>query len=107
MNQNVQNLAEKIALLLQSETKQDDNAFLRESLQKINSRLDKIETQLSNSNPQSAIQTLQSVHPSQEKFSMIEELVDAIIANQTGEKPCIFEAKKPCDNCSMCNSRGF
>jgi hypothetical protein len=104
MNQNVQNLAEKIALLLQSETKQDDNAFLRESLEKINSRLDKIESQL---NPQSQIPTPQFVHPSQDKFKMIEALVDEILANQTGEKPCIFEAKKPCDNCSMCNSRGF
>jgi hypothetical protein len=105
MNQNVQQLAEKIALLLQSDEKQDDNTFLRQSLEKINSRLDKIESQLSN--PQSQIINHKSLHPSQEKFKIIEELVDEIIANQTGEKPCIFEEKKPCDNCSMCNSRGF
>jgi hypothetical protein len=104
MNQNVQNLAEKIALLLENEKKQDDAVFLLESLKKINVRLDKIESQL---NPQSQIVNNKSIHPSLDKFKMIEELVDGIIYSQTSEKPCIFEAKKPCDNCSMCNSRGF
>jgi hypothetical protein len=102
-NEKSQNLMEKIARLLQEERGGDD-AFIRESLAKINSRLDRIESQL---NPQSQIQTPQSVHPSQEKLKFIEELVDEIIVNQQIQKACLFETNKPCDNCSMCNSRGF
>ncbi len=103
-----QNLMEKIALLLQSEEKgSDDSAFLREELAKINARLDKIDSQIAISNPQSAIRNPQSLHPSQQKLTLIEELVDEIIINQQIEKACLFETNKPCDNCSMCNSRGF
>jgi hypothetical protein len=105
-NKNTQNLMEKIARLLQEEEKESDDAFIRESLAKINSRLDRIESQLT-SNPQSAIQTPQLLHPSQEKIKFIEELVDEIIVNQQIHKACLFETNKPCDNCSMCNSRGF
>lgn len=95
---------EKIARLLQDEEKGGNDAFLRESLEKINQRLDKIESQLK-PNPQ--ISNPKSLHPSQEKFKFIEELVDEIIVNQQLQKACLFEANKPCDNCLMCNSRGF
>lgn len=45
-------------------------------------------------------------HPSQQQF--IELLADQIIAGMTKEKPCPYEPDaKPCDHCSMCNSRGF
>jgi hypothetical protein len=105
-SENTQNLMEKIALLLQSEEKgSDDSVYLRQTLEKINSRLDNIESQLSN--PKSPIQNPKSLHPSQQKFNFIEELVDEIIVNQKIEKACLFETNKPCDNCSMCNSRGF
>lgn len=102
-----QNLMQKIALLLQQEESRDDSAYLRQTLEKINARLDNIEAQISVHSPQSAVHSPKSLHPSLDKVSFIEELVDEIIANQTGEKPCIFEPKKGCDNCSMCNSRGF
>lgn len=107
-DKNTQKLMEKIALLLQEEEKgSDDSTFLRESLEKINSRLDKIESQLSVQTPQPQIQNPKSLHPSQEKFKLIEEMVDEIIHNQQIQKACLFETNKPCDNCSMCNSRGF
>lgn len=104
-----QKLIQQIALLLQEEEKgSDDSAFLRESLEKINQRLDKIEVQLASQNPQSPFPDPKSLHPSQQKFSLIEELVDEIIFNQKIEKACTFEPNaKPCDNCSMCSSRGF
>lgn len=106
--QNTQTLMEKIALLLQEEEHKDDSVLLRESLEKINSRLDKIESQLSAQNPQSAICNLQSVHPSLEKMRIIEEVVEELFSAQQGQKLCTFEPhNKPCDNCSLCNTRGF
>ena len=109
-NGNTQNLAERIALLLQENEKGSDNDFLRASLEKINERLDQIENQiaLQNSNPKSQIQNPKSFHVSQEKFKSLEELADEIIANMQDEKACPYEPTgKPCDHCSMCNSRGF
>lgn len=107
-NEKSQKLMEKIALFLQEEEKgSDDSDFIRTSLEKINQRLDKIESQLIVRSPQSAVHSPQILHPSQEKLKLIEELVDEIIVNQQIQKACMFETHKPCDNCSMCNSRGF
>ena len=108
-NGNAQNLAERIALLLQENEKGSDD-FLRASLEKINQRLDQIESQIStrNSNSQSQIPNPKSIHVSQEKFKSLEELADEIIANMQDEKACPYEPTgKPCDHCAMCNSRGF
>jgi hypothetical protein len=105
-NEKNQNLIKKIAHLLQEEEKGSDDVFIRESLAKINLRLDKIESQLLVQSPKSKAQS-PSIHPSQEKIKFIEELVDEIIVNQQIQKACLFETNKPCDNCSMCNSRGF
>ncbi len=109
MNQQTQNLAERIALLLQENNKgSDDFSKIRASLEKINERLDKIESQVAVSNPKSQIANPKSFHPSQEKVESLEELADQIINNLQNEKACPFEpAGKPCDHCSMCNSRGF
>lgn len=109
-NGNTQNLAEKIALLLQENKKGSDRDFLRASLEKINARLDRIESQiaLQNSNPQSAIPNSKPIHFSQEKFKSLEEIADEIIADLENEKACPYEpAGKPCDHCAMCSSRGF
>jgi hypothetical protein len=77
-----------------------DFAALRQSLDKINNRLDNIEEQLSSQNPANP----QSEHPSQTRFQ-IEEFAIALLS---GEKACPFEPSgKPCDHCSMCSSRGF
>jgi hypothetical protein len=107
LDENTQKLAEQIALLLQSNEKGSDE-FVRSSLEKINARLDNIESNIVLQNPKSQILNPKSFHPSQEKFTNIEELADEIISNLQNEKACPFEPTgKPCDNCSMCNSRGF
>lgn len=107
-NGNTQALAEKIALLLRENAKASDEDFLRSSLEKINQRLDKIESQFAQQNPQAQIPNHKSLHPSQEKFLTLEELADGIIGSLQNEKACPYEPTgKPCDNCSMCNSRGF
>mgnify|MGYP006955967559 CR=1 FL=1 len=100
---------EKIALLLQEEEKGDnDSTFLRESLAEINQRLDKIEFQLSVQSPKSKVQNPQYTHPSQEKMRIIEEVVEELFSTQQTQKLCTFEPhNKPCDNCSLCTTRGF
>ena len=106
-NQNTQNLAEKIALLLLNEEKESDD-FLRLSLEKINQRLDKIESQIAGQNSKFQIQSLKPFHASREKFTNLEELADEIISNLQNEMACPYEPTgKPCDHCAMCNSRGF
>lgn len=102
---NKNDLAEKIANLLDSETKSSDVAALFASIEKINRRLEKLE---SPQNPQSPIRNPQSTHPSIEKFSVAEAIADEIFVGLQKEKACTFEPNgKPCDHCAMCNSRGF
>ncbi len=112
--QEAQNLAEKIALLLQENGKEsDDFADLRVSLRKINQRLDEIENKLASHNPtyvnpSSFNLPPSKTHPSQEKFDIAEIIADEIIGNLQNEKACPYEPTgKPCDHCSMCSSRGF
>jgi tetrahydromethanopterin S-methyltransferase subunit B len=106
-NGNTQNLAARLAALLQENEKGSDD-FLRASLEKINQRLDKIESRLETANPKSEIRNPKSVHVSQEKFKSLEELADELISSLENEKPCPYEpTAKPCDHCAMCNSRGF
>ena len=106
-NQNTQKLAERIALFLQN-NEPDSDDFLRSSLEKINARLDKIESQITISDSKFQIPNSKSFHASQEKFANLEELADEIIANLQNEKACPFEPTgKPCDHCAMCSSRGF
>src|SRR5688500_642802 len=101
----VRNLAEKIAQILQTETKSSDLAPLYASIEKINSRLDKLES-LEN-NLKSDISNLKFRHPSTDKFAVAEAIADEIFSGTHKEKACQFERGKPCDHCSMCNSRGF
>lgn len=67
-----------------------DLASLFAAIEKINHRLDKIE------NPHLG-------HPSLDKLNIVEAIADSVLK----EKACQFEPDKPCDHCSMCNSRGF
>lgn len=107
-NANTQKLAEQIAQFLQNNAKGSDDDFLRLNLEKINTRLDNIESNFIQQNIKSEIRNPKSLHPSQEKFLNLEELADEIISNFQTEKTCPYEpTAKPCDNCSMCNSRGF
>ncbi|MEK7723814.1 MAG: hypothetical protein AAB336_05665 [Acidobacteriota bacterium] len=107
-NKNTQTLMEKIALLLQEEKGSDDSTFLRESLTKINQRLDKIESQITSHNLQPQTPNPKFQHPSLEKMRIIEEVVEELFSSQQTQKLCTFEPhNKPCDNCSLCNTRGF
>lgn len=106
------NLAEQIALLLQGNGKEtDDFMFLRSSLEKINERLNDIETNIAFQNPKSEIRNLKTNHPSREKFAVLEAIADDGddgFGQYEAEKPCPYEPTgKLCDHCSMCNSRGF
>lgn len=106
-NQEVKNLAEKLAVMLQSEGESNEN-FLRASLEKINERLNTIESQIAHPNRQSTIENRKSVHPSQGKFLNLESIAEEIINGLPDEKACPYEPTgKPCDNCSMCNSLGY
>ena len=101
------NLADKIAKLIESETKSQspDIASLFASIEKINRRLDKLEL---STDPQSEIPNPKSDHPSLQKFAVAEAIADEIFVGIQKEKACTFEPNgKPCDHCAMCNSRGF
>lgn len=101
-----ENLADKIARLIESESKTPDVAALFASIEKINRRLDKIEA--SSSPIGTRVPDSQPLHPSVEKFSIAEAIADEIFVGLQKEKACTFEPNgKPCDHCAMCNSRGF
>ncbi len=97
-------IAERIARMLDSE-QQGDLAAVFASLEKINHRLDKLESV--SASPRSTTPDLHLLHPSQEKFAVLEAVADQIIEGPKSEKACTFEPHKPCDHCSMCSSRGF
>lgn len=99
-------LAAKIARLLENEPGSADLTALRHSIEKLNDRLDRIETKLET--PTQAPATLISNHPSQDRFAVVEAIADEIFSQYKQEKACTFEPNgKPCDHCSMCSSRGF
>jgi hypothetical protein len=106
-NEEVKNLADRIAQLISSESRQPDLAALFAQVEKINHRLEKLETEVRSQNvslPGSEI----SVHPSQDRFAVAEAVADAVFDLKSKEKACTFEPNdKPCDHCSMCSSRGF
>ncbi len=105
---NTQNLAEKIANLLQNETQSSEFQMLQSSIEKLNQRLDGIEKKINSDSLHSSNSTLHTSHPSQEKHNVIEAIVDKVMGNAQTEKTCTFEPNdKPCDFCSMCSSRGF
>lgn len=76
-----------------------DLAAIKASLDALSARLSLIE---------SADQpSLQTAHPSLDKLQIAEAIADSIFSHYKKEKACQFEPDKPCDHCSMCNSRGF
>lgn len=102
----VQKLAEKIAKVLDPGSNNSELASLFASIEKINHRLDKLESV--QKIPNSALLIPQSIHPSLDKFSVAEAVADAFIEAKSKEKACTFEPNaKPCDHCAMCSSRGF
>jgi hypothetical protein len=99
-------LAKKIAELLDAERPTVDLSSIQASLDAINARLDKLESVPPTA--QATYQSARSEHPSLDKLSIAEAIADQIFAGAGKEKACSFEPNgKPCDHCSMCNSRGF
>lgn len=96
-------LAEKIAQVIAAEAKSSDLGSIQKSLDAISERLDRLEASAVISNFKSQISDVR--HPSQDKFAVAEAIVDGLFAQK--EKACTFEPTKACDQCSMCNSRGF
>ena len=96
-------LAEKIARMLESDTQSQELASIYAAIEKINHRLDKMEVA---SAPPIVPAALRE-HPSLQKFSIAEAIADQIFDGVQKEKACQFEPSRPCDHCSMCNSRGF
>lgn len=82
---------------------QIDLASLFASIEKINHRLDKIEQMGASVHAAPP----RPPHPSLDKLNIAEAIADSIFGAQFKEKACQFEPGKPCDHCSMCNSRGF
>ena len=99
------NLAQKIARILEAESANVDLASIQAGIDKINERLEKLES--AQSVPHSALGIPHLTHPSQDKFGVAEAIADQIFAGIQKEKACTFEPNKPCDHCSMCSSRGF
>ncbi len=100
-------LAERIALFLQENERGNDD-FLRSGLEKINERLDDIESRIAFQNPKSKIQNPKLNHPSREKFEIPEAISIETKQNHEIEKLCPYEPTgKLCDHCSMCSSLGF
>lgn len=75
------------------------------SIEKINHRLEKLES-LDRKNPLPS-SSPPYAHPSTDKFDIAEAIADEIFSGLHKEKACQFEPGKPCDHCSMCNTRGF
>jgi hypothetical protein len=106
-NEEIKNLADKIAQMVSSEAKRTELSALFASLEKINHRLDKLE-QAAATPSSSMAADLSTVHPSLEKFQVAEAIADDIFGKLQKEKACAFEPNaRPCDHCSMCSSRGF
>ena len=100
------NLAQKIARILEAESASVDLSAIQAGLDKINERLERLES--AQAIPHSALHIPHSTHPSQERFEVVEAIADQIFAGIQKEKACTFEPNgKPCDHCSMCSSRGF
>lgn len=102
---NSDSLAEKIAELVDAERLMDLSA-IHASLDAINARLDRFEA--ASQAEQATIRNSNWEHPSLDKLSIAEAIADQIFGGAGKEKACSFEPNgKPCDHCSMCNSRGF
>lgn len=104
MNQtNAENLAEQIAALLKNNGAGGGDG-LRSAVESLNQRLDRLESRLS----EEKVESQPAAHPSVQRFTSLGEIADVILDRLNNQKDCPYEpAGKPCDNCSMCSSRGF
>jgi hypothetical protein len=96
-------LAEKIARILEVENRRPDLSQIHASIERINERLEEIESKLRPADPIPL-----RPHPSTERFAIAEAIADGVFEKLQEEKACTFEPNgKPCDHCGMCSSRGF
>lgn len=98
-------LSQKSAKPGETDTSAPDIALLFASIEKISNRLEKLERASTDERQTFANPSLP--HPSLDKFNVAEAIADTIFDGRYKEKACTFEPSKPCDHCSMCNSRGF
>jgi hypothetical protein len=102
-----ESLAKKIAELLDAERPTVDLSGIEAVIKQLGDRIEKLETK-SSENTKPSIASAQSAHPSLDKLAVAEAIADQIFGGAGKEKACTFEPNgKPCDHCSMCNSRGF
>ena len=102
-----ESLAKKIAELLDAERPTVDLSGIEAAIKQLGERLERLEIKDSEI-PHSAVRNPQLNHPSLDKLSIAEAIADQIFGGAGKEKACTFEPNgKPCDHCSMCNSRGF
>lgn len=102
-----ESLAKKIAELLDAERPAVDLSGVEEAIKQLGDRIERLESK-GLEIPHSALHTPNLSHPSLDKLSIAEAIADQIFAGTGKEKACTFEPNaKPCDHCSMCNSRGF
>lgn len=94
-------LADRIAGLIRSESGYGDGSDLRSAIEGLGNRLSAIEEKLA-SDDLKADGPVQ--HPSLQKYSFPESH-----PSQNGKQvTCDYEPHgRPCDQCSMCSSRGF
>ena len=102
-----ESLAKKIAELLDADRPAVDLSAIQLSIQDLTYRLEKLEA-VGPEILHPAFRTPHSHHPSLDKLAIAEAIADQIFGGEGKEKACTFEPNgKPCDHCSMCNSRGF
>lgn len=98
-------LVSLITKLVDPESHRSDSAETLAALEKIDQRLAKLERKMDDREPASPIAL--NDHPSLDKLNIAEAIADTIFDGRYKEKACRFEPDKPCDHCSMCNTRGF
>jgi len=84
-------------------------AAMRATLNELQNRLIQIESKVSVPRVQSPwLGSINTGHPSMEKFGVEEATVSELVDFFQSEKACSLEpGGKPCDHCAMCSSRGF
>ncbi|CAN5152426.1 hypothetical protein BH20ACI2_BH20ACI2_05970 [soil metagenome] len=102
-NDQIRDIAEKIAQVIANQSENGDLGALSQSIKELGQRIDRLEAAI----PQGPGIENPSFHPSLDRFEIAEAIVDRLFDKSSVEKACTFEPSKPCDHCSMCSSRGF
>lgn len=100
---NPEKFAEQIAAMIGSRRTDDE---IKQTLESIIRRLEALEN--GRADDVARPLAVRSDHPSLQRFKSLGEIADVILERMNDQKECPYEpAGKPCDNCSMCSSRGF